>query len=414
MLKHLFQNQIRGLYFIVTLGIVGWTIILAGLYFWAVTSESAHHDKLISLKAAALGRQTQCLRRWVGGHGGIYVEVGDDVVPAASLSGLSERDIQTKGGRRLTLLNSPSLLRKIFNEFEGNSGDRIRLISYDPINPIGKPDPWEKSSLDLLQKGSGQVRKMVEKDGENVFRLLYPVELQPKCLRCHHDWKTTKRKVVGGLSVIVDKTPYDRSYNRLIQKMRLRYLGIWFFGILGQCLFGFYGAKLLRKIEFTSTHDKLTGLNNRGAIEVRLNEEIKTAERYNQSLSVLLLDIDHFKQVNDQYGHHIGDEALRIAGNILQQRVRVTDIAGRFGGEEFLILAPNTGLDASVVLAERILKEFRFSRISIGNKNSPISITASIGISSLSQGRDDAASLLKDADAALYRAKEQGRDRFSL
>ncbi len=414
MLNRLFQNQIRFLHLIVSFGIICWTIILAGLYFFAVNAEQDHYHKLIELKAAALGRQTQSLRSWVGGHGGVYVETGGDVNPVAILSGLAERDIQTKSGRKLTLLNSPSLLRKIIKEFEGNSSDQIRLISYNPISPLGMPDPWEKANLDLLQKGQKEIREIVEKEGKMVFRLLYPIKLQSKCIRCHSDWKTTKQQVVGGLSVIVDKTPYDHSYYKLVQKIRIGYLGIWFFGILGLFLFDICSAKLLRKIEFTSTHDKLTGLKNRGAIERRLNEEVKLAKRYNGFLSLLLLDIDHFKQVNDQYGHHVGDEALRVVGNMLLQLVRETDIAGRFGGEEFLILAPNTDLKSSVILAKRILKKFRNSEIPIDNKSHTLSITASIGISSLSESIHDATNLLKNADKNLYKAKNQGRDRFIL
>ena len=414
MLKKIFGNQIRRLHIIISFGIICWSAILAGLYFWAINAELSHHNKLIELKAAALGRQTQSLRRWVGGHGGVYVETGGDVAPLDSLSALTERDIQTESGRKITLLNSPSLLRRIVKEFEGSSSDRIRLIAYNPINPSGKPDPWEMSNLELLQKGQKEIREMVEKDGKMVFRLLYPIKLQPKCIKCHGDWKKTNRKVVGGLSVVVDKTPYDRSYGELVKKLSMGYLGLWFFGVIGLLLFDVSGAKLLKKIEYTSIHDKLTGLRNRGAIERRLHDELKLAERYNKPFSILLLDIDHFKQVNDQYGHHIGDETLRIVGNLLRQHIRETDISGRYGGEEFLILAPNTDLESSIILAQRILQGFHNSKVPLDDKTASISVTASIGISSLSEKVNSADELLKTADKALYKAKNQGRDCYRM
>ena len=179
-------------------------------------------------------------------------------------------------------------------------------------------------------------------------------------------------------------------------------------------IFDIYGAQLLKKIEFTSTHDKLTGLKNRAAIDLKLAEEIKLARRYKRPFSILLLDIDHFKQVNDQHGHHAGDEALRAVGDLLRRHVRETDTPGRFGGEEFIILAPTTGGPSSVILAERILSEFRKATVPIDDKGGTISITASIGIASISDTVNDADQLLKSVDQALYTAKSRGRDRFCI
>mgnify|MGYP001544621132 CR=1 FL=1 len=413
MLRIVYLYQIRFLHLAVLFGIVCWSAILGGLYSWAARTELAHHDRLIELKALALGRQTQSLRRWIGGHGGVYVETGGDVAPVEHLAGLEDRDIRTPGGRTLTLLNFPSLLRRIVEEFEADTNDRIRLISYDPINPSGLPDPWEKAGLDMLQDGNEEIRERVVKDGREVFRLLYPIRFQPRCVRCHEDWGNAGQKVVGGLSVIVDNTPYDQSYSRLVRNMRAGYLGIWLSGVIGLLIFDFFGAKLLRKLEYASTHDRLTGLKNRAAIERRLDEEIQRAERYQTPLSVLLLDIDHFKRINDRYGHHIGDETLRIVGSTLKMLIRKTDTAGRFGGEEFLILTPNTDMDSSEMLANRILDGFRSAPVRAG-KGSTISITASIGVSSFSEQLNDAEKLLKSADKALYRAKDQGRDQFCM
>ncbi len=151
--------------------------------------------------------------------------------------------------------------------------------------------------------------------------------------------------------------------------------------------------------------DFLTGLKNRYAMNKKLREELSRAERYGEPLSVLFLDIDHFKRVNDLYGHDTGDEVLRGVASIIASTLRGNDIASRWGGEEFLIIAPHSAAAEAGALAERIR-----GAIEAAPMGQAIRVTASVGHSSYRAG-DDIDALVNRADKALYHAKEGGRNR---
>ena len=173
-------------------------------------------------------------------------------------------------------------------------------------------------------------------------------------------------------------------------------------------------ARLLRS-GFT---DVLTGWNNRRYLQVRLVEELARARRDASGLVCLMLDIDHFKKVNDSYGHAAGDAVLRELAQRIESQVRVSDVAARYGGEEFVVLLPGTEIESGTLLAERIRKAVSANPIEIGGGNS-ITITVSIGIASIAPIRDGddlkttGESLLARADVALYSAKSSGRDRIA-
>lgn len=403
-------NSIMGLHITVVVGLLAWTVIIASMYYWAVQAEKDHHKKLIEQKAEALGNQTQILRQWIGGHGGVYVEKGGGIEPNPQLSHIPERDIETPSGRQLTLLNSPTVLREILTEFESNSSDQIRLVSPNPINPRGELDLWEKTTFLKLQNGAKKIEEQTVKDGANVFRLMYPIKQQQKCKKCHDYGLEAEGDVVGGLSILVDRSQTDEVFYTLLRRMSFAYIGIWLAGVIGLLLFDVGARKLLLKIEFTSTHDALTKLKNRGAIEEMHRYCVQVAHRYKQDYSVLLIDVDHFKKVNDTYGHSAGDTALKVMAKTLQKTIRATDVAGRFGGEEFLVLAPNSDINATRALAERILQSIRDEDIPHSEMEA-FHITVSIGVASNSHQANDAESILNVADKALYRAKDEGRNR---
>ena len=164
--------------------------------------------------------------------------------------------------------------------------------------------------------------------------------------------------------------------------------------------------------------DVLTGWNNRRYLQVRLTEELARARRDANTLVCLMLDIDHFKNVNDTYGHPAGDAVLRELAQRIESQVRVSDIAARYGGEEFVVLLPGTEIESGTLLAERIRKAVSAKPIDIGGGNS-ITITVSIGIASVAPERDAdnlktaGESLLARADVALYSAKSAGRDQVA-
>ncbi|MCF6251833.1 MAG: GGDEF domain-containing protein [Methylococcaceae bacterium] len=157
--------------------------------------------------------------------------------------------------------------------------------------------------------------------------------------------------------------------------------------------------------------DPLTKTNNRAAFNDSLDREIKLANRNSCHLSVIFFDLDHFKQVNDDYGHECGDIALSAAANCIKEALRGSDIVFRYGGEEFVILLSNTNLDAAKAIAERIRQSIENHTIAYGMKI--LKLTASMGISAL-RGNDTNESLIQRADNAMYRAKDNGRNQVQI
>jgi diguanylate cyclase (GGDEF)-like protein len=161
--------------------------------------------------------------------------------------------------------------------------------------------------------------------------------------------------------------------------------------------------RLLDRANRESRTDALTGLSNRRGIEERLNDEVARAIRFGHPLAVLMIDLDDFKSINDRYGHAAGDDILRSTAVAIDDSVRSIDIAGRYGGEEFLVVLPETDASGAEVVAERI-------RASVER----LGATVSIGLSPLRAEDSSASILVGRADEALYEAKRTGKNRIAL
>ncbi len=164
------------------------------------------------------------------------------------------------------------------------------------------------------------------------------------------------------------------------------------------------------ELERLAITDELTGLRNRRYVLERLGEEVDRSLRYKSTLALMLLDIDHFKQINDRLGHLAGDSVLASLGGMLKESVRITDMAGRYGGEEFIIVLPETRLTAAAELAERLRLRIRERQVAIAD-GAPVRFTCSFGVTESGQGDRGPKDLIARADAALYQAKRSGRDR---
>jgi diguanylate cyclase (GGDEF)-like protein len=157
--------------------------------------------------------------------------------------------------------------------------------------------------------------------------------------------------------------------------------------------------------------DPLTNCFNRRALMQKLEQEMDRAARYATMLTGMMVDIDNFKQINDTYGHLVGDRVLKQLANLLKREQRSVDIVARYGGEEFVVLLPETTSAESRNFAERILR--RVATHDFGEAGRPVRVTISIGIASYPDERvSDGESLLRLADTHLYRAKTDGRNRF--
>jgi diguanylate cyclase (GGDEF)-like protein len=151
--------------------------------------------------------------------------------------------------------------------------------------------------------------------------------------------------------------------------------------------------------------DELTGLSNRRSFNDSLSAAVSATRRHHYPLSMIMIDLDHFKKINDTCGHSEGDEVLKLFANLLREMIRAEDLAARWGGEEFAVILPHTHCEAAAALAERIRLGFEKNSID----GSPYSLSASFGVVQLQEGESQE-SLIRRADSALYRAKNFGRN----
>ncbi len=165
--------------------------------------------------------------------------------------------------------------------------------------------------------------------------------------------------------------------------------------------------KRAEEIEIESVHDKLTGLHNRKAYDNKITETLANMDRYNIPSTLLFCDIDHFKKINDTFGHKVGDLALKKMASLLKEKLRVNDFIARFGGEEFAIILPHSSIENAFTAAQGLLSNISEAIFSYKARN--ISLSISIGISTFRKG-DDSNSVLDRADKALYIAKNSGRN----
>ncbi len=173
------------------------------------------------------------------------------------------------------------------------------------------------------------------------------------------------------------------------------------------------GSALVRvelelELERQASYDSLTGLLNRRKFEKMLSRELRRASRYQATFAVIIFDVDHFKSVNDSFGHDVGDMVLRQLAREVRAHIRDSDGLGRWGGEEFILLLPETGVDDAMHVAESIRSALEHTHF-----DGPGTVTVSLGVSGFQPG-DTLSGMLKRADRALYRAKEQGRNRAVL
>ena len=170
-----------------------------------------------------------------------------------------------------------------------------------------------------------------------------------------------------------------------------------------------------RMLSEVSTRDSLTGLYNRWFVLDKIDSELNRAMRHGSPMSLLMLDLDHFKRINDTFGHSAGDQVLQGIGRLLRESCRVYDVPGRYGGEEFCIVLPETKTGNTTVVAERIRQRLAASELPCGDGS--IAVTASIGIAGMDSPETavlSPAELIERADRALYAAKNRGRNRVEM
>jgi diguanylate cyclase len=171
-------------------------------------------------------------------------------------------------------------------------------------------------------------------------------------------------------------------------------------------------ARALAQLQAIATRDELTGLPNRRQMQALMDQELLRSLRHHHDFCIAVVDLDHFKRINDQHGHAAGDTVLRAFAQAGQAALRATDVLSRWGGEEFLVLLPDTAMPPALAALERLRQQTAALQIGVGS-GAPLSVTVSIGLTGHRRG-DTLAQTLERADRLLYRAKAEGRNRISI
>ncbi len=400
-------------------------LIVLGCVLAVGLSWQINHKAIeaVSLKVfRAQGRAAfeliQTARHWNAAQGKVYVPVSAQTPPNPYLQ-TPDRDITDNLGRRLTQVNPAYMTRQI-SELLRDSNVQMRITSLEPINPLNRPDAWERETLQQFE-ARGELERVERVNGR--YRYFSGLIVQHACMQCHEAQGYRVGDLRGGIGFSVPAEQVDLLVSEMQQgSNRLHAMVFVLLSLSGMVLFSLFylvrgrldvSVRAQAELQQLVERDELTGVLSRRALMQQLSTEMKRCGRYGQVLSLLMLDLDHFKRINDQWGHPAGDQVLKQLAHRLEQLLREVDIIGRYGGEEFTVLLPNTALLQAEQLAQRLCQAAAESRIRLPG-GELIQVTLSIGVASSDGDPLSAEALLARADEALYAAKQAGRNRVSV
>jgi diguanylate cyclase (GGDEF)-like protein len=319
--------------------------------------------------------------------------IGDTLTSTHDLDGLLQVVLETAV---ITLQGKAGVVLHV-------SADRLQLVAEHGLHEAGLPAPA------VVSPGTGVLGRVVS-TGEGVRgrlgsgpQALEPVSTEPS----RGEVLAVPVRSMGNIIGVV--ALYDRLDGRPFEAAdedALRTLA-------GQASIAVDNVHLHHEAQRLSTTDPLTGLWNFRYLSMSLAREIERSTRFDRPLAVLMLDLDHFKRVNDTHGHARGDSVLRELAHRVQEQIREVDTFARYGGEEFVVVLPETSVEGAAQLAERICVAVRREPFRVEGET-PLDITVSVGGAAFPEQGSTPATLMRSADRALYEAKDQGRDRWHV
>ena len=382
-------------------------LVLSGIFLdMAIRTRQLLNEENI-IQARIIFNTIVLARKWNANYGGVYVEKKKGV---ESNPYLENPDIRTVDGRVFTLRN-PALMTREISEYAGREGMfRFHITSLKLMNPHNKPDEFEEKALRQFETGTvKEVSRTELVNTRRYFRYMAPLYIESDCLQCHKHQNYAMGEVRGGISISFD-------IEELQSKIRYNTITIVVFGIITTLLLlgliYYFMSRLIKRleearetIEKIAITDQLTEVFNRHHIMSRIEEEFEKVKRLQKNVSCIMADIDNFKDINDSYGHQVGDQVLKAISHRIRNTIRAYDILGRYGGEEFLIIMPDTTLEDARGLAERIRTDVKEERVNSA------SVTLSLGVVCVLESDRSVDDIIRRADQNLYRAKKAGKDR---
>lgn len=402
------RNYLIGICLIINL------IILALFLGFYLRTDALFNQQLINT-GRVFFEEIVITRKWLARHQGIFVTMkpGDHVNPyLKTIPGL-KTIIHDPGGDTYMLKNPALVTREISFIADREGTFKFHLTSLKPINPENRPDLFEKKSLEAFATGEHERYAFETGSAGKVFRYMAPLITEESCLKCHAHQGYSVGDIRGGISVTIQA-------QSMMEKMQVNkfYLTLSVLGVVVIItLFMYFIARFFirdlseaeQKLLNMATTDYLTGLLNRREGFRRIIAEFSRAGRAGKPLCAMMLDIDHFKHINDTHGHLTGDSVLKSLATTLKKTLRGSDILCRYGGEEFLIVLPETGIEETTLLAERLRQQIEQSILQTED-HKKLDVTISIGVVG-HQAEETYEQLIARADQALYQAKESGRNR---
>ncbi len=390
-------------------------LFVFGLYLGVYVRDETLIEEQILTSARGHFQNILITRMWNASHGGVYVKERPGVETNPYLE---EPTIATLDGGRLIKRNPAMMTREISELADVHGVFRYGITSIKPLNPGNAPDDFERMGLEQFEQGVPEIF-IEEKVGERTFfRYMAALETTEGCLKCHAKQGYKVGDVRGGISVTLDIT----SVKDALRVNQIVILALIFASaVLIISIFCFFTLRLMRQlhkaqavIEKLAITDELTNIANRRYFLQRFEEEVDRARRYGSNLSLVMLDIDLFKDVNDTHGHPVGDLVLQEVARLLSANIRNSDLIARYGGEEFAILIPAMDVGEAVQAAEKLRTIIEVNDLVM--EGPPVNVTISAGVADFNSLNGEEACCMKDmmlrhADKALYQAKASGRNR---
>ena len=403
--------------YLASIGLLICLVVLS--VFWGFYYRSTELiEKQLLHQGQSFFQEIVLTRQWATNHNGVYVRLEPGVEPNPYLlkvPGLKVV-IRDESGQPYVLKN-PALITREISELAAQKGlFRFHITSLNPLNPANAPDPFETDALRKFAAGAKESFSYESRDDDVYFRYMAPLVTEQSCLACHAQQGYKEGDIRGGISVTSSATETAGKIKE--SRLFLIFAAILIISLILAIIYLVARSFItdLRtaetKLVEMATQDFLTGLLNRRETFRRLDEELQRSRRLATPFSVLLLDLDHFKQVNDVHGHSAGDLVLQAVAAALRQGVRPYDLCCRYGGEEFLVILPETALEDAAGIAERLRRDIENLKITAA-KETALQITASIGAAAL-LGHETIDQLIARADEAMYNAKSSGRNRVCL
>ena len=385
---------------------------LSGIFFITTARTRQLIDEENVIRARTLFNSIILTRKWNANHDGVYVEKKNGAKPN---SYLDRAEIKTIDGKVYVKRNPAQMTREISEYSEKEGLFKFHITSLNLLNPANKPDDFETRALFLFERGTKEFSITEKKNNITYFRYMAPLYVEEECLQCHSNQGYKIGEVRGGISVTFD-------IENIRSKLETNTIYAIIFGLLSTSfllgLIFLFTVRLMKKtseiqqrFEHLAITDGLTGIFNRRHIMTRFNEEFERTRRLKKDMGCIMIDIDRFKSINDEFGHLVGDEVLREVSVRIKNAIRIYDVLGRYGGEEFLIVLPDTDFDNTRSLAERIRENVKADMFLAADMPLHIHITISSGIARMTDGDRSIDDIIKRADEGLYKAKNSGRDR---